>query len=110
MAGPGAPTTAPMRSGGRYAERVQHRLDVGVDDLAVAVGRVVARARNRPPPALTTPEPQRVAVLLAYAGGHTAREIADRRGIPEGTAKSWLRLGLRRISRLPAEDGLLDES
>jgi RNA polymerase sigma factor (sigma-70 family) len=56
------------------------------------------------------PEPQRVAVLLAYAGGHTAREIADRLGIPEGTAKSRLRLGLRRISRLLAEDGLLDES
>jgi RNA polymerase sigma factor (sigma-70 family) len=54
------------------------------------------------------PEPQRVAVLLAYAGGHTAREIADRLGIPEGTAKSRLRLGLRRISRAMAEDGLLD--
>jgi RNA polymerase sigma-70 factor (ECF subfamily) len=49
-------------------------------------------------------------VLLAYAGGHTAREIADRLGIPAGTAKSRLRLGLRRISRLLAEDGLLDES
>jgi RNA polymerase sigma factor (sigma-70 family) len=54
------------------------------------------------------PEPQRVAVLLAYVGGHTAREIAERLGIPEGTAKSRLRLGLRRISRALAERGLLE--
>jgi RNA polymerase sigma factor (sigma-70 family) len=54
------------------------------------------------------PEPQRKAVLLAYAGGHTAREIAALEGIPEGTAKSRLRLGLRRIGRRLAEDGLLD--
>jgi RNA polymerase sigma-70 factor (ECF subfamily) len=51
------------------------------------------------------PEPQRVAVLLAYAGGLTGREIAARLGIPEGTAKSRLRLGLRRIARQLAANG-----
>lgn len=51
------------------------------------------------------PEPQRTAVLLAYAGGLTAREIAGRLGIPEGTAKSRLRLGVRRVARLLAANG-----
>ena len=51
------------------------------------------------------PEPQRIAVLLAYAGGLTAREIAGRLGIPEGTAKSRLRLGVRRVARLLAANG-----
>jgi RNA polymerase sigma factor (sigma-70 family) len=55
------------------------------------------------------PEVQRTAVLLAYAGGLTAREVAARLGIPEGTAKSRLRLGLRRISRLLAAEGFLDQ-
>ena len=42
------------------------------------------------------PPPQRDALLLAYAGGLSAREVADRAGIPIGTAKSRLRLGLTR--------------
>lgn len=42
------------------------------------------------------PSEQREAVLLAYGGGLTAREIADSEGIPIGTAKSRVRLGLRR--------------
>jgi RNA polymerase sigma-70 factor (ECF subfamily) len=54
------------------------------------------------------PAAQRTAVLLAYADGLTAREIATRLGIPEGTAKSRLRLGLHRITRLLADQGFLD--
>ncbi len=44
------------------------------------------------------PEEQRVAIQLAYFGGRTYREVAQVLGIPEGTAKSRLRLGLRRIA------------
>jgi RNA polymerase sigma-70 factor (ECF subfamily) len=44
------------------------------------------------------PETQRQALELAYFHGHTYRQVADLLGIPEGTAKSRLRLGLQRIA------------
>ena len=42
------------------------------------------------------PAPQRDALLMAYGGGLSAREVADAAGIPLGTAKSRMRLGLTR--------------
>ena len=45
----------------------------------------------------TLPEPQRDALVLAYWGGLTAGQIADREQVPLGTAKSRLRLGLARL-------------
>lgn len=52
------------------------------------------------------PEEQRRAVHLAYFGGKTYRQVAETLGIPEGTAKSRLRLALRRIAdTLEAEGG-----
>jgi RNA polymerase sigma-70 factor (ECF subfamily) len=42
------------------------------------------------------PSDQRDAVLLAYGRGLTAQEIARATGIPLGTAKSRVRLGLRK--------------
>ena len=45
-------------------------------------------------------------VQLAYFGGQTYRQVAETLGIPEGTAKSRLRLALRRIAdTLEAEGG-----
>ncbi|MEA3183535.1 MAG: polymerase sigma-70 factor, subfamily [Ilumatobacteraceae bacterium] len=46
------------------------------------------------------PEQQRQAVLLAYFGGCTFRQVAEQLGIPEGTAKSRLRLGLAKLAGL----------
>jgi len=46
------------------------------------------------------PDQQREAVLLAYFGGCTFRQVAERLGIPEGTAKSRLRLGLSKLAVL----------
>jgi RNA polymerase sigma factor (sigma-70 family) len=52
------------------------------------------------------PFEQRRAVYLAYFDGKTYRQVAEVLGIPEGTAKSRLRLGLRRIAdALQAEGG-----
>lgn len=42
------------------------------------------------------PEEQRDAVLLAFGKGLTAREIATASGLPLGTVKSRVRLGLRK--------------
>lgn len=44
------------------------------------------------------PTAQREALELAYFHGHTYRQVAEMLGIPEGTAKSRLRLGLQRIA------------
>jgi RNA polymerase sigma-70 factor (ECF subfamily) len=52
------------------------------------------------------PEEQRRAIQLAYFGGLTYRQVAEELGIPEGTAKSRLRLGLRRVADALGEQGL----
>jgi RNA polymerase sigma-70 factor (ECF subfamily) len=44
------------------------------------------------------PEDQRRALELAYFQGYTYRQVAERLAIPEGTAKSRLRLALARIA------------
>jgi RNA polymerase sigma factor (sigma-70 family) len=43
------------------------------------------------------PEPQRRAVVLAALGGYSASEVADIEGVPLGTAKTRIRLGMRRL-------------
>jgi RNA polymerase sigma factor (sigma-70 family) len=50
------------------------------------------------------PAAQREAIRLAYFDGQTYRQVAETLGIPEGTAKSRLWQGLRRLAaRLQAE-------
>jgi RNA polymerase sigma factor (sigma-70 family) len=59
--------------------------------LAAAVASRVRAAVAALPPA------QRQAIQLAYFEGRTYREVAAILGIPEGTGKTRLRVGLRRI-------------
>jgi RNA polymerase sigma-70 factor, ECF subfamily len=46
------------------------------------------------------PAEQRDAVVLAYFGGRTYRQVATELSIPEGTAKSRLRLALSKLDEL----------
>lgn len=75
-----------------------HRLTPGQPHLspceemtAAAVARVVRDAVR------LLPESQRRVVELAYLDGLTYREVALVAGIPEGTAKSRLRLALAKL-------------
>jgi RNA polymerase sigma-70 factor (ECF subfamily) len=91
----------------RSAERVQHRLEEEADSLLArtqgpeaavtrATERRLARAAVR-----RLPAEQRQAIGLAYWGGLSTRELAAVEGIPLGTAKSRVRLGLAKLSSDP---------
>jgi RNA polymerase sigma-70 factor (ECF subfamily) len=79
--------------------------------LQVAHAQVEPRVEERPLGALERseerstvvaalrklPASQREALVLAYWGGMTADEIARRAGVPLGTAKSRIRLGMAKL-------------
>ncbi len=46
----------------------------------------------------TLNEAEREAIVLAYFGGHSYREVALRLDLPEGTVKSRIRLGLAKLA------------
>jgi RNA polymerase sigma-70 factor (ECF subfamily) len=88
------------QAGGRARERMRIQAlhsAVWVDaDPALAAGlqsdrAIVAAALDRLPVA------QRSALLMAYWGGLTAEQIAERSGVPVGTVKSRIRLGLMKL-------------
>ena len=73
-------------------------LEHQVWDLAVAE-RVQAAVS-------TLPAEERRAIELAYFGGHTYREVASMLDAPEGTVKSRIRTGLRRLRASLADTGV----
>ena len=67
-------------------------------DLAVA--DQVARGHER------APDDERQAIELAYFEGQTYREVARSLGQPEGTIKSRIRTGMRRLKVALADAGV----
>ena len=89
----------------RAGERMQARLETraapspsGPADpeasVLAAAQRHAARAAVR-----RLPEEQRQALGLAYWGGLSVQQVATAQGIPLGTAKSRVRLGLDKLAR-----------
>lgn len=82
----------------RAAATAGYDVDREVWDLTVAdrVKEAVA----------TLPADERKAIELAYFGGHTYREVAEVLGAPEGTVKSRIRVGLKRMRAALADVGV----
>ena len=89
----------------RRAEREASRRPPHIPDVEEMATALVRAERVRHALDLL-PEDQRRCIQLAYFGGKTYRQVAQVLGIPEGTAKSRLRLGLRRIADALEHEGL----
>ena len=74
--------------------------DVGELAMAIVTAEQVRAEVDR------LPREQREAIELAYFGGRTYRQVAEELGIPEGTAKSRMRLGLARIAQALEAQGV----
>jgi RNA polymerase sigma factor (sigma-70 family) len=83
----------------RAAEALAFEAEIGAPVVSDAGDRVEERDEVRA--ALQRLSPiQRDAIVLAYFGGRTYREVASELGVPEGTAKTRLRDGLIRLRQL----------
>jgi RNA polymerase sigma factor (sigma-70 family) len=87
----------------RRAEREASRAVITPDVEEMATALVTAERVRAALDVL--PTEQRRAIQLAYFEGKTYRQVAEVLGIPEGTAKSRLRLGLRRIAAALEAEG-----
>lgn len=79
----------------RAAAESGYDLEHEVWDMAVA-----ERVREA---VMTLPEDERRAIELAYFGGRTYRQVAAELGAPEGTVKSRIRNGLKRMRSVLAD-------
>jgi RNA polymerase sigma-70 factor, ECF subfamily len=91
----------------RRREEREARVTAEADyDLEHEVGDIVIAEHVRE--ALSEiPEPERKPIELAYFGGHSYREVAQLLGEPEGTIKSRIRAGLKRMHGTLSAAGVL---
>jgi RNA polymerase sigma-70 factor (ECF subfamily) len=82
----------------RETAEAEYDIEHAVVDLAVA--DEVKAAMSILPPG------ERAAIELAYFGGHTYREVATLLDEPEGTVKSRIRSGLRRLRTVLVDAGI----
>lgn len=81
-------------------ERADERVDVEAEVGALLEAQQIRAALGALPP------DQRRAIELAYFGGHSHSEIARMLGIPTGTVKGRLRIGLQKMRALLQDAGL----
>lgn len=97
-----------VRAESRREARQVRAAHGGADALDDVADQAALRQRaDRVRAALAAlPDSQRQAVELAYFGSLTYREVAARLDIPEGTAKSRLRLALARLAELLSDEAV----
>jgi RNA polymerase sigma-70 factor (ECF subfamily) len=98
------------QAAGRASDRL--KLVVAQDESRVEDRPAIATERDEDRAAVRLalgklPPAQREALVLAYWGGLTADQIARRAGVPLGTAKSRIRLGLAKL-RAEVEEALVE--
>jgi len=99
-----------LRSEGRRRDRearlaglAQSPYDLEREVWDLAVGERVRAALG------TLAEGERQAIEMAYFGGHTYREVAALLGEAEGTVKSRIRYGLRRLRTALVDVGAVEQ-
>ena len=89
-----------LRESGKARRTATAEYDMQHEVWDLAVADQVARALG------DLPDDERRAIELAYFDGHTYVEVADLLGQPEGTVKSRIRNGMRRMRALLVDAGV----